>query len=167
MELDSSKAPGAPLFRSQFTARVTDLCMLGLTNVELASRFEVSQAVFDRWIIDVPEFRAAIFAGREGADAAVANALFRAATGYEHPEDDIRTISLGNNQGSELVITPTTKHYPPSDRAVQMWLGNRQRNRWNVLNQAQVAGSATEQAQAARAAIAAAMAEEDEPKEQP
>lgn len=136
--------------------------MLGFTNQDLADHFNTSLKAIERWLSDVPEFRRAIWNGREGADAKVAAAMFKSATGYEHPEDDIRVVALGNNQGSEIVITPTTKRYAPNDRAASLWLANRQRARWKALGRDEENSDATSKALAARAAIAAAMAETEE-----
>lgn len=145
--------------------RVTDMCLLGLTNNELAGRFGVSPSAIDTFIRTIPEFRQAVWDGREGADQGVARAMFLAAKGYEHPEDDIRTVALGANQGSEIVITPTIKRYAPNDRAAQVWLRNRQRARWPAIGADGAAGGADgdatpqDKAQAVRDAIRAAMAE--------
>jgi hypothetical protein len=153
------------VYKPEFAIRVTDMCLLGLTNEELANRFGVDPSVVDTWLRTIPEFRQAAWDGREGADQKVARAMYLAANGYAHPEDDIRTVSLGGNAGSEIVITPTTKHYAPNDRAAQVWLRNRQRARWPAIGADGAAGGeggdATPQdrAQAVRDAIKAAMAE--------
>jgi hypothetical protein len=94
--------------------------------------------------------------------------MFKSATGYQHPEDDIKAVALGDNQGSRIVVTPTTTHYPPNPHMVQMWLGNKQKSRFPVSagrgsNGSDGAGSAQEIAAAARAAIRAAMAVVDAP----
>ncbi len=123
---------GAPTaYRPEFAIRATGLCMLGLTNEELAARFNVDKVVLGRWMRDIPEFRSAVYDGREGADGKIVNALYKAGIGFEHDEDDIRTVSRGGNDGSEIVITPTTKRYPPNYAALAMWLNNRQRERWS------------------------------------
>jgi hypothetical protein len=167
-ELEGQLEPGRPTkFKPQFITRVTDLCLLGLGNEDIARHFEVDVQQIERWIRDVPEFRKAIWEGREGADAKVAAAMFKAAVGYEHPEDDIRTLSLGNNMGSEIAVTRTTKRYPPNIHAAQLLLANRQRSRWAMLGRDPSLGAnPQEQAAAARAAIRAAMAEFD-PSDQP
>lgn len=144
--------------------------MLGLTNQELADRFGVGISTIEDWLRDVPEFSKAVYAGREGADAQVANAIFRAAIGYEHHEDDIRTVSLGGNAGSEIVVTPTIKRYAPNDRAASIWINTRmRRNGWSLPtsgSNADGAASPQEQARAAREAIRAAMQEIDVPEQE-
>lgn len=172
-ELDAAIAEsnrGKPAkYQPSFAARVTDMCLLGLNNREIAERFGVTPAKITHWIDTIPEFRQAVWEGREGADQVVAAAMFKAAKGYEHPEDDIRTVSLGGNRGSEIVITPTVKRYPPNDRAAQAWLRNRQRERWPALFAEGNVGdgmNAEERAAAVRAAVKAALAEVDQPSAQ-
>lgn len=155
-------------YKPEFAARVTDMCLLGLTNNEIADRFGVDPSAVDTWIRTVTEFRQAVWDGREGADQKVARAMYLAANGYEHPEDDIRTVSLGGNAGSEIVITPTIKRYAPNDRAAQVWLRNRQRARWPAIGADGAAGGGEdltpqERAQAVRDAVRAALAETSVP----
>ena len=155
-------------YRDEFAARAMDLCLLGLTNEELAERFGVHLSQIEAWLRDVPEFQSAVYAGREGADAEIARAMYSAAKGYAHPEDDIKVVALGNNQGSEIVITPTIKHYPPNYNMANLWMLNRQKRRWPV-RESSAAGageggkSPSDLARAARAAIDAALRELDAP----
>jgi hypothetical protein len=166
-ELDAAIAEstrGAPVkYNPEFAIRVTDMCLLGLTNGEIAQRFGVDSTKIDDWIKNIPQFRKAVWDGREGADQHVARAMYLAAKGYEHPEDDIRTVSLGGNAGSEIVLTPTIKRYAPNDRAAQVWLRNRQRARWPAIGPdgpgSDDPDAAQARAQAVRAAVRAAMAE--------
>lgn len=105
--------------------------MLGLIQPELAKFFEVSERTFRDWLVKYPALKMAVKMGGAVADAKVASSLFHRACGYSHPEDDIRTITLPNGGGSEIVITPTVKHYPPDTTAALAWLNNRQRGRWS------------------------------------
>lgn len=101
------------------------LAMLGLTDREMAGFFGVSEQTLNAWKARHPEFLESLKAGKDVADAEVAVSLYQRATGYSHPEDDIRSV------GGEIVITPTTKRYPPDTMAAMYWLNNRQRGRWN------------------------------------
>lgn len=103
---------------------------LGATDKDLASVFEVSLSTIEAWKRDKVEFLNALKRGKMIADAEVATKLFHRATGYEHPEDDIRTVSMGDGAGSEIVITPTVKHYPPDTTAAIFWLKNRRPDLW-------------------------------------
>ena len=118
------------LFKPEYVELVEKFAMLGATDKDLASVFEVSLSTIEAWKRDKVEFLNALKRGKAQADAEVASKLFHRATGYEHPEDDIRTVSLGEGGGSQIVITPTVKHYPPDTTAAIFWLKNRRPDLW-------------------------------------
>lgn len=118
-------------FDPAYVDAVCKLTRLGATDTEIADFFDVSERTLNTWKQKHPEFLQALKRGKWEADARVADALFRRATGYSHPDVDVRTVSLGNNRGSEIVQTPITKHHPPDTTACIFWLKNRQRNKWN------------------------------------
>lgn len=111
-------------YQAEFVDQARKLCMLGMTDKELASFFEVAESTLYQWKHDYPEFSEALKGGKALADGEVVSKLFHRATGYEHPEDDIRAIN------GEIVITPTIKHYPPDTTACIFWLKNRQPALW-------------------------------------
>lgn len=111
-------------YEARFEQEAFRLAMLGLTDKDLAAFFEVSERTIGHWKRDHPEFLAALKKGREPADGQVAVSLYRRATGYSHPDVDIRVV------GNQVVQTPITKHYPPDTLACIYWLKNRQRDRW-------------------------------------
>lgn len=100
------------------------LAKLGLTDKEMADVFGVSEQTLNTWKKRHPKFLESLNSGKAIADMQVAEKLFQRATGYEHPEDDIRAVN------GEIVITPTIKHYPPDTTAGIFWLKNRQRTKW-------------------------------------
>jgi len=106
------------------------LCLLGAIDKELADFFDVEESTINNWKIAYPEFLESIKRGKTYADANVADRLYQRAMGYEHPDVDIRTVALGDNQGSEVVQTPIIKCYPPETTAAIFWLKNRQRDKW-------------------------------------
>lgn len=59
--------------------RVRRLCMLGLTNDELAVAFGVAVSTINKWASEHPEFSDAQRAGRQDADSYVAESLYRQA----------------------------------------------------------------------------------------
>lgn len=103
--------------------RVKDLMSLGLTDKQLAGVLKVSEQTVNAWK-KKPEFLEALRAGKDFADDQVERALFERATGYEHPEDDIRVCD------GIIVTTPTVKHYPPDTSAAIIWLKNRRPEKW-------------------------------------
>ena len=116
-------------YKEEYAELAYKFCLLGATDARLAEMFEVDIATIHHWKTDVPEFLSAVKEGREWADANVAKSLYHRAIGYSHQEDDIRTVSVGSGR-SEIVITPTVKHYPPDTGAATLWLKNRQPHIW-------------------------------------
>ena len=117
-------------YKAEYAEQAGKLSKLGLTDVEMADVFGVTEKTLNNWKKAHPEFLLSIKSGKALADANVVESLYRRACGYSHEEDDIRTVTLGNGGGSEIVITPTVKHYPPDTTACLAWLHNRQRDKW-------------------------------------
>lgn len=99
---------GGPIYKPEFPHLAKQHCILGARNEDLAALFNVSRQSIDKWLVKYPEFKAAVYAGREHADIAVASSLFRRATGYDHNE----------------------KHYPADTTACIFWLKNRRPEQW-------------------------------------
>lgn len=132
MEQENDKHPGGrpTKYDPKFCKLVKNYCLLGATNPELAKYLEVCEATIENWMRQYPEFLGAIKAGREEADAKVAKSLYRRALGYRHKAVKIMTITKGEGMGSDIVQVPYTEIYPPDTRAAQMWLNNRQPEKW-------------------------------------
>lgn len=125
--MTTPKKTGRPSsFRPEYVEQVAKLCLLGATDKQMADFFEVSEVTFNAWKKEHPEFLKSLKEAKHLADAEIVHSLYHRAKGYSHPEDDIRTVSLGEGMGSEIVITPTIKHYPPDTTACIFWLKNRQ-----------------------------------------
>ncbi len=116
-------------YRKEYNEQARKLCLLGYTDKELAEFFGICEATLNNWKIKHPKFLESLKKGKEVADADVAQSLYHRAIGYSHEEDDIRTVSIAGG-GSEIVITPTIKHYPPDTAAAIIWLKNRQGKKW-------------------------------------
>jgi hypothetical protein len=119
----SAKAEARPVgrptdYREQYAEQAYKLCLLGATDKKMADFFGVSEQTLNAWKVAQPQFLESITRGKEIADAEIAEALFHRAKGYSHPEDDIRTVSNGPT-GSEIVITPTIKHYPRDKQDIE------------------------------------------------
>lgn len=100
------------------------MCELGAIDKDIARALDVTEQTINNWKLKHPAFFESLKLGKSSVDERVKQALVHRALGYSHPEDDIRTVSNPNG-GSEIVITPTTKHYPPSETACIFWLKNR------------------------------------------
>jgi hypothetical protein len=121
-------------YKEEFAEQAYKLCLLGAKDSEIASFFDVDEATVNRWKIDYPEFCESLKAGKDDADAVIAQSLFHRAKGYSHPEDKIF-----NNDGVEMVV-PTIKHYPPDTTACIFWLKNRQKDKWRDKTETELTG---------------------------
>ena len=121
----TSSPMGRPTaYREDYADWALKLTKLGATDKGLAEAFEVAESTINLWKLEHPAFSESIKKGKAIADAEVASKLFHRATGYEHPEDDIKSVN------GEIVITPTIKHYPPDTTAAIFWLKNRRPDLW-------------------------------------
>ncbi len=111
-------------YQKKYCSQAKKLCKLGFTDKELADFFEVEEQTINNWKIEHPEFFESIKAGKDVADGEVVDKLFKRATGYSHPDVDIKVID------GDIRITKLTKHYPPDTAAAIFWLKNRQKKKW-------------------------------------
>lgn len=111
-------------YKPAFNQQAYKLCLLGATDKELADFFEVSVRVLNYWKKEYPGFLHSIKGGKVQADAVVAEKLFKRATGYSHPDEQI-FIYYG-----KPVIVKTKKHYAPDTTAAIFWLKNRAKETW-------------------------------------
>jgi hypothetical protein len=107
-----------------FCDQVEMLCKLGATDKELADFFGIVESTLNEWKLKYPKFSESIKRGKMIADAVVSDRLFKRATGYEHPDVDIKVVK------GKIVTTKLTKHYPPDTTAAIFWLKNRQKEKW-------------------------------------
>ncbi len=107
-------------YRAEFAEQAYRLSLLGLTNAELADFFDVAVSTVSLWMVKHPEFSEAMSRGKLIADAKVAEALYKRAIGYTHPD-----VHVSNYKG-EITLTDIEKHYPPDAVALSLWLRNRQ-----------------------------------------
>ncbi|MDC4238391.1 helix-turn-helix domain-containing protein [Pasteurella multocida] len=121
----TSKGRGQPTkYKSEYVAQVEKLCLLGATDKDIASFFEVSESTLNNWKNEYPEFLESIKKGKMLADANVAERLYKRALGYEAPDVDIRVIE------NKIVEMPLIKYYPPDPTSAIFWLKNRQPEKW-------------------------------------
>lgn len=111
-------------YETRFNKQAEKLCKLGSTDKEMADFFEISESTLNLWKQQHPKFSESIKRGKSIADFEVADKLFKRATGYSHPDVDIKVID------EKVVMTKLTKHYPPDTTAAIFWLKNRQKNNW-------------------------------------
>lgn len=111
-------------YKEEYNEQVYKLCLLGAIDDELADFFDVDVSTINNWKIDYPEFFESIKRGKSLADANVASKLYHRATGYEHPDVDIKMYE------GDIIETPLIKHYPPDTTAAIFWLKNRNPAKW-------------------------------------
>jgi hypothetical protein len=122
----SQKAIGRPSgYKSAYIDQAFKFCLLGLDDRRIAELLGTSRAGLNRWKRSYPRFREAFGRGRDGADAAVAGALYRRAIGYSHPAEKIHFDKDGNVHRARYI-----QHYPPDTPALNFFLANRQRDLW-------------------------------------
>lgn len=129
----AGKHPGGrpTLYKEEYCELGYKLCMLGLTDIELAEFFGVVESTIYEWKNKHPEFSEALKRGKDISDADMAVSLYKRGMGYSHPEDKI--FSGGYDESGnprEPIIVETTKHYPPDTAAAIIWLKNRQPRKW-------------------------------------
>jgi hypothetical protein len=124
------------LYRDDCPEQARRLALLGLTDEEIASFFEIDPATLYRWDEAHPEFREARAGAREMADGKVAEKLYHRALGYSHPSEKIFM-----NKDGEVVRADIVEHYPPDTQAATWWLKNRQGKRWKDKTEVEHGGS--------------------------
>lgn len=126
MDDEDPKAPRGR-YRPEFAEQAFKLCLLGATNAELKQFFNVTGGeTLQRWCREHPDFAEALRAGKEQADAKVAESLYKRALGYSHPA--VKIVADANTGASQVV--EYTEHYPPDTSACIFWLKNRRPDVW-------------------------------------
>lgn len=111
-------------YRDEYAEQVYRLCLLGLTDAELGTAFDVTEQTINNWKVEHEEFFESIKRGKLIADGNVVDKLYQRAMGYSHPDTHFTAYE------GAVTATDTTKHYPPDTAAAIFWLKNRQRKQW-------------------------------------
>jgi hypothetical protein len=119
------RPPWEQTYNPEFCLVVYELCLLGLEDKKIANVLNVPVSHLKHWAENYPDFESVFRTGRELADAKVATALFKRATGYEHPETKVHFDKFGKVTTEEI-----TKHHPPDTQAAIKWLELRQKDLW-------------------------------------
>ena len=107
----------------------------GYTMVDISNKIGVDNDVFLRWKDRYPEIRQAVSKGKELVDYQVENALLKSALGYKTKEVKV-TTTMRYGKVVETIKEVTDKEVAPSVPAIQMWLYNRQKEKWKNMNAA-------------------------------
>jgi len=125
MAEDTPNKGGRPTkYKEEYNEQVYNYALLGVTDEQLATFFNVCVATINNWKKNEPEFLESIKKGKEDADAQVVKSLFKRANGYTIKET--RVSSGGENE----CISTTEKEIPADTTAAIFWLKNRQKEHW-------------------------------------
>lgn len=122
-------------YKPEYPAQAEKLCKLGATDKELADFFEVVESTINAWKLDYPEFSESVKAGKQLADANVADRLYQRAMGFEHDSEEIKVVD------NMIERVPTRKIYPPDTTAAIFWLKNRQKDKWRDQTRTELTGA--------------------------
>lgn len=111
-------------YKKEYCRMAYRSALLGATDEDLADLFDVSERTITTWKQEHIEFSSALKKGKELADGKVVESLYKRATGYSHPDVDIKMFD------GKVITTKLTKHYPPDTTAAIFWLKNRQKKAW-------------------------------------
>lgn len=113
--------------KPEYNDQAYNYCLLGATDKDLATFFDVEEATINNWKKDHPEFFESLKAGKEDADAKVAQSLYKRAIGYKaEPETKEEKDADGNIKSTTI----TTKSVGPDTTAAIFWLKNRKSKVW-------------------------------------
>lgn len=105
----------------------------GYTHEDIANKIGVDKKTIYEWRSQYPEIRDALRNGREIVDYKVENALLKSALGYKKKEVKV-TTTMRYGKVVETVKEVTESEQSPNVSAIQMWLYNRQKNKWKNMN---------------------------------
>lgn len=108
-------------YKEEYCDEVFKLCVLGVTDKQIADFFNVDEATINRWKKSHPDFCESLKNGKERADAQVAESLRKRALGYDLEETRL------DKDGEEVTVS---KHYPADVTACIFWLKNRRPDLW-------------------------------------
>lgn len=122
----ASKPNGRPSkFDPDLIEQAYKLALLGLTDVQMADIFGVSEKTLNNWKHAHPGFLQSLKAGKLIADGEVTASLYKRANGYSHA-----AVKIFNDRETGVTTVPYTEYYPPDTTACIFWLKNRQSAMW-------------------------------------
>ncbi|SDQ98751.1 hypothetical protein SAMN05428982_2761 [Pseudoxanthomonas sp. CF385] len=128
----AAKAPpeaknGRPTkYRPEFAEQARKLALLGFTDEKMADFFEVEVRTIYRWKAEHAQFCQAVKAGKDDADATVANTLYRSALGG----GTVTEVKQETDADGKVIHRKTVKELPANVTAQIFWLKNRQPQQW-------------------------------------
>lgn len=124
-------------YKPEYCDHAYEYCLLGATDEELAEAFGVACSTLYEWKNQYPEFAETIKKGKKPADAGVAAAMFRRATGAEWLEEQaikLKTVEYSDGrkvrEEERVEIVAVKRAAPPDTTAGIFWLKNRHPSHW-------------------------------------
>lgn len=124
-------------YKDEYDDQVYKLCLLGATDKDIASFFEVCEATINNWKLEFPTFLESLKRGKEIADIDVAKKLFDRATGAVVKQQQAhklkRTVYVNGRKSEEyeeIEIVDLEQEQPPDTTALIFWLKNRKSSMW-------------------------------------
>lgn len=105
----------------------------GMIDEQVAQVIGISIDALNDWKKD-EKFLLALKAGKRISDDRVERSLYERATGYSHPDVDIRQYE------GQVIKTEIIKHYPPDPTSMIFWLKNRRRAEWRDKQEVEHSG---------------------------
>lgn len=127
-----AKAPTKPIggrpskYRPEYAEQGRKLALLGMTDAKMADFFGIGEATLNRWKIEHDGFRESISAGKERADASIAESLYKTALGGS----TVTEIREEPDSEGNIVRKTVIRELPADVRAQRYWLGNRHPDKW-------------------------------------
>lgn len=132
-------AGGRPTkYRKEYCLAAEAFARLGLTDAQMAEKFEVSESTLHLWKKDHPEFSEAQKRGKEEPDNQVERSLFERATGYVN-KNAVKIFMPANAE--EPVYAPYEEHIAPDVTACIFWLKNRRPDKWRDKQEMEHSGT--------------------------
>lgn len=113
-------------FRPEYIQQARKLALLGQTDAQMAGFFGIGEATLHRWKIEHEGFRESILAGKERADADIADSLYKTALGGS----TVTEVREEPDNKGNIVRKRVIRELPADVRAQRYWLGNRHPRLW-------------------------------------
>lgn len=147
-EKEKDKGGRPSLYKPEYAEQAYKYCLLGATDKELASFFNVCEDTIHNWKKDYPEFFESLKKGKEIANAEVAHSLYNRAKGCTVNTKQVFKIKeVVYNQNGERVerekieIIEVPQEQAPDTAAAFIWLKNRAPQYWRDKVETEHSGS--------------------------
>ncbi len=108
----------------------------GLTNEDISKNMGIHRATLQKWMNLFPDLSEALRMGKEPADRAIENSLYKRAHGYTEAVQKVKVLNDGT-----IVRYEEEVYFPPDTTAMIFWLKNRKPEDWRDQRNIELAGS--------------------------